>query len=653
MTTYIEYQTGDLIGKTIEVFGDESGGLGRVYFGYCKNRLTKVAIKTILRSVWDDYDLAKRWREVKKDLILDRLPSRTIDLGAYILFSFFREARLVCQSRSHPNVIKGTRFWWTDIGQPFYECEFVEHARCLHSLVYNTNEDGTEEWKGRISVFEALHIAVSVCNGMMYIAGEMIHQYNQNHPSGQATAFVHRDIKPQNILIDKRNIVKIIDMGLSKFILETTATAFLDLRIMGGVNIYMSPEQQVDYECVQPASDIFSLGATLSELLQSDEAFANDYESTELSVFFPEEIPEEITAILIRCLDPNPGNRFQNFRDLKMALIQCIADIKAGKIRIKENLRCTRCGYVGKEYAPVQDRLSHQVIEVSNGHMMVRVPAGPFYKGCRNDHQKVLSGKLSSSSSLYAQIYQQIDLKDFIIDKYAVTNEQYYRFIQDSGYDKVPSHWNSKRKSERPFPQSIENHPVVNVSYQDAEAYCEWAGLRLPTGDEWEKAARGADGRLYPWGDEYKPERCNCSEVNSKNTVSVDLYPESVSPYGCYQMVGNVLEWVDESHLAGDDFKFLRGGCWAILCEIYGPPFMHYIASRKTSTSPRDNKDIFGFRCAMDVDAKFVSDLQVDEINEYGVCPLCGGEFIVFSHKEIKVPENNAYSWIGFFDVEW
>ena len=152
---------------------------------------------------------------------------------------------------------------------------------------------------------------------------------------------------------------------------------------------------------------------------------------------------------------------------------------------------------------------------------------------------------------------------DYYIDAFPVTNQQYQRFIEDRDDYRAPDHWDKKTKK---YPEGLDDHPVVWVSYDDAVAYCQWRSekenmdFRLPTEEEWEKAARGEDGGNYPWGDEFDAERCNSEESGIQDTTPVTNYPNGISPYGLYDMAGNVLEWTDSWYDNGKDSKCLRGG---------------------------------------------------------------------------------------------
>ncbi len=142
----------------------------------------------------------------------------------------------------------------------------------------------------------------------------------------------------------------------------------------------------------------------------------------------------------------------------------------------------------------------------------------------------------------YETPQHEVNLPDYYIGKYPVTNEQYAEFIRQTNH-RPPKKvgWLGKRPSKNKL-----DHPVVGVSWYDALAYCQWLSeqtgraYRLPTEAEWEKAARGTDGRIYPWGNEWDAGRCNCGH---SKTMPVTAHPTGQSPYGCCDMVGNVWEW--------------------------------------------------------------------------------------------------------------
>ncbi len=168
---------------------------------------------------------------------------------------------------------------------------------------------------------------------------------------------------------------------------------------------------------------------------------------------------------------------------------------------------------------------------------LILIPAGRFIMG---------SDKTQDPQAFDGELPQhQVYVGNFYIAKYPVTNAEYKRFVDTTGHDK-PYHW--EREDHKSFLGS--DQPVVFVAWEDVNAYCRWLSrmtgksYRLPTEAEWEKAARGTDGRIYPWGNQWDAKRCNCHESGPGHTTPVGRYsPRGDSPYGCVDMVGNVWEW--------------------------------------------------------------------------------------------------------------
>ena len=150
------------------------------------------------------------------------------------------------------------------------------------------------------------------------------------------------------------------------------------------------------------------------------------------------------------------------------------------------------------------------------------VPAGKF-----------LMGTNMKNSDATSHPQHEVNLKAFRIDKYLVTNAQYARFIAATGH-RPPSDWKNGKIQE-----GVLQYPVTLVNWYDAAAYAKWAGKRLPTEAEWEKAARGTDGRRWPWGNDMDPARLN-TYYNVGSASNVTAYANGVSPYGVYDMAGNV-----------------------------------------------------------------------------------------------------------------
>lgn len=221
---------------------------------------------------------------------------------------------------------------------------------------------------------------------------------------------------------------------------------------------------------------------------------------------------------------------------------------------------------------------------------MILIPAGEFILGLGKD------AVWSPEQKMY--------LPAFYIDKYEVTMAQYMKFSVESGYVSQ-GNWRTLFSPEKA------NFPVTNISWKDATEYAKWAGKRLPTEFEWEKAARGDKGFRYPWGNEWEGSRANTFESGVKDLVAVGTYQGDVSPYGVVDMLGNALEWTGSNYEAykgstkkdkdfGNVFRVVRG------CDYvhYGGPKQgqqFHLAYRGYYLP--DALFNFGFRCAKDAEA--------------------------------------------------
>lgn len=216
---------------------------------------------------------------------------------------------------------------------------------------------------------------------------------------------------------------------------------------------------------------------------------------------------------------------------------------------------------------------------------MVFVPQGTFIMG-------------DDEGSRDEQPQRRVHLDSFWIDKMPVMNIDYRLFVEATGHRKPP-HWTSF------FPEDKWSQPVTNVSYDDAQAYARWAGKRLPTEAEWEKAARGTLGQTYPWGDAFRRDHVNSSNEHGGLTP-VDKFPGGASPYGVLDMVGNAMEWCEDWYYddyyrrgpdknpegpEGGQYRIVRGG-------FYGGNKADVRCTSRHWAPPENMQDHIGFRCA-------------------------------------------------------
>jgi iron(II)-dependent oxidoreductase len=286
---------------------------------------------------------------------------------------------------------------------------------------------------------------------------------------------------------------------------------------------------------------------------------------------------------------------------------------------------------------------------------MIAIPAGSFLMGNNGNEGFGEPEEFPQHS---------VDLPAYQIGKVEVTRGQYRKFIEAGGYQnqsywspegwkwlesdvidyagmngqvthtvrpdskekrKEPEHWTSEQEwmghgFGHPRFLQTDKHPVVGVTYYEAEAFCKWAGGRLPTEAEWEKAARWDEKKqhanAWPWGDTWDPEKCNNAEDHNpaaggykvNQSAPVGSYPDGASPYGCLDMVGNAYEWVADWHksYAGSPksfdrtnaYRFVKGACWddgpfGVRCAYRG----WYLPPSSSGTGPGDS-DYIGFRVA-------------------------------------------------------
>lgn len=259
---------------------------------------------------------------------------------------------------------------------------------------------------------------------------------------------------------------------------------------------------------------------------------------------------------------------------------------------LKECLTCH--GQSGHPYKEPVKNNSH--IEITHHKKqpslkdMVLIPSGEFIMGTDTRHKD--EGPM-----------HKVYLEDFYIDVYEVTVQKYSVFLNETDYPAPSSFINGG------FPEFAKDHPVTFVSWYDAKNYCKWAGLRLPTESEWEKAARGTDGRDFPWGNDWNKDFSNNPIKESTGPEPVGSYENGKSPYGLYDMSGNVWEWVDESYHGhpgqtfvnpeyNESYKILKGGSWwncmYYSCGLSAPVY------NRSFFEPETTNNNFGFRCARD-----------------------------------------------------
>jgi formylglycine-generating enzyme required for sulfatase activity len=230
---------------------------------------------------------------------------------------------------------------------------------------------------------------------------------------------------------------------------------------------------------------------------------------------------------------------------------------------------------------------------------MVRIPEGDFRFGSEAPSPSELSGRTERTAAFHIDLYEVTNAQYALFHEWISQTNDHSRCHPGEGKrDHRPAFWGDEKYARFNLPA----HPVVGVSWYDACAYAAWAGKRLPTEQEWEKASRGMDGRIYPWGNDWDGKRCNSSsklDDGFEDTAPVGLFPSGRSPYGCFDMVGNAREWCASDYMGRGPNrqekplgKVVRGGSY--LGRDYNSTTMReYESAHHTSST-------LGFRCVAD-----------------------------------------------------
>jgi serine/threonine-protein kinase len=479
-----------------------------------------------------------------RTVLIKRL-SRSAARDRALRSRFLKEARLL-EEMDHPNVVR--------------VLEVVEEGDVPALVLAYPSGEPLSELLQRL---QRLPLTVTITFALQILAAlDYVH----------ARAVVHRNLRPTNIYVGPDPVtglphLTLVDFGLAgssvdpEHEMQTSGTVMgmrpADTLLPVTPSPYVAPELLDDESDAR--TDIYALGVILFEMLtgraplgttanQSDALVAaiKEESPTMLRLLRPD-APEQLDSVLSRMMAKEPDDRYFDVAQTRLALMS--ADVDA----------------------------------------MVAVPRGPFLRGSPVDDP---NGRPEERP------LTELELSAFYIDRTPVTVREYRRYLETVGEEPSPE-WLKYNPPER------DEHPVVYVSWHEANAYARWAGKRLPTEAEWEKAARGDDGRTFPWG-EVPPSELHACFGGKSGTDPVGRHPRGASPYGAQDMAGNAFEWVEDWYDNGyyavspevdprgpesGSKKVLRGG------SFVHKPFALRCATRGRYT-PEEQRANHSFRCA-------------------------------------------------------
>ncbi|MFC1706740.1 SUMF1/EgtB/PvdO family nonheme iron enzyme [Planctomycetota bacterium] len=578
--------------QTVGARQTEDPLLGRTLAGYCIERMVgSGAFATVYLAV----RVSDGCRFALKIL------HQGVKYGEQVEARFIREARVIAKVQ-HPNVVQ-VYDAGEEGGYPYIVMEYVEGE----SL-------GDQLRRGDIPpIREAVVVALGIVRGLAAAHAERV---------------IHRDLKPDNILIAADGTPKIVDFGVAK---DRDATTMTTSKKMLGTPAYVSPEAVSDSKNVDERSDLYSFGVVFFSLLAGRPPFEGEVYQllhSHVSKTPPRPstlvsgIPPLLEELVLKLLEKEPGDRYRSADELSQTLERVLERVELSPTRSEgQSVLSRRHSWEAETVrSPVSDPIlpaeplvlappsvasataralpplvmQHwhhgalpQGMERSQREIgvycwsapaglmveMVYVPPGEFTMGDDDSDDERPQHKRSVAWGYY-------------IGRYPVMVSQFATFVRTTGHKTDAKrvgwawcHRGTKRVKEKGrswknpgFPQNAV-HPVVNVSWEDARFCCTWAGLSLPTEAQWEKAARGTRGRRYPWG-ESKPTASLCvtrehPSCNGQSTVPVGSAPMGASPYGAHDMAGNVWEWCADWYDRASYDRHVLGEA-----QLREPPFL-------------------------------------------------------------------------------
>jgi serine/threonine-protein kinase len=581
-----ELKPGDKLGKYQVEKMIGRGGMATVYRAFDTSKQAMVALKVL---------------------------KRRLSTSSKALARFDREF-LALESLNHPNIVRVLDKGEVN-GINYFVMEYIDGASLSRLLKH-----------GKLTFNTKAQILLQVASALDFA-----------HKRG----IVHRDVKPDNVLIDRTGRAKIADFGIAQMTRSglpltsiTVTSSFM------GTADYMAPEQRIDAKSVDHRADIFAYGVMLYESFTGRLPLGNFPLPSQLNP----QLNKRMDGIILRALRQDSSERYQSMLDLAEDLKQEIQPSALSRVKARlalilqteswrklVNLRTAGSAFLlvvlaagvvwflsalGKSQAPISKPApqenspapetppSSNVIQTPGVPLnMVAIPAGEFIMGSDSDFEN-------------ERPRRTVYLKAFSVDAFEVTNAEYKKFVDATNHPipyvnafwAEPFNWRNNT-----FPRGKADHPVVLVNWNDAAAYAKWAGKRLPAEAEWEKAARGTDGRVWPWGNVWDINNCNIRESFINMTQPVHLFESGRSTYGCYNLAGNAMEWVNDwysetyySHApqknppgpSSGTFKVVRGGAWDSNINLYvRSGYRHYLR-------PDERKATVGFRCAKDADTR-------------------------------------------------